>query len=142
MLNKRSIQAFESYRQGFQKHLEGQYAIAFKLYTSALYAEDDPIARSVVYYNMGIIYFQLNEKRKALLNFSQSLVLNPTNTSAMNHIAVIYHQIGELSLDQGYLDQSDLFFGRARQYWIEATSQAPNEYLEAQNWLEQTNRIV
>jgi tetratricopeptide (TPR) repeat protein len=136
-LSKLLNAAFRLYKEGFQKHLEGQYAIAFRLYVRALYTEMDPIARSVIYYNMGVIYFQLNEKQKALLHLNQSLVLNPTNTAAMNHIAVIYHQIGEFCLNEGSLEQSDVFFSRAQQYWVEATLQAPNEYLQAENWLAQ-----
>jgi hypothetical protein len=53
----------------------------------------------------------------------------------MNHTALLYHQMGEFLLNKGVVDQSNLFFERARQYWVEAVRLAPDEYLEAQNWL-------
>ena len=127
--------AFQLYQKGLKSQLNGEYAIAFQSYSQSLQLEKDPIARSFLFYNIGILYRQLNQKEKAFLNFHQSLFLNPSNPRAMNHTALLYHQMGEFLLNKGVVDQSNLFFERARQYWVEAVRLAPDEYLEAQNWL-------
>ena len=133
--SSKARKAFQSYQQGLQKQENGEYAQAFEFYIQSLELETDAFARSYLYYNIGIIYFQLNETHRALLNFNQSLRLNPSNTGALNNIAIVYYQIADNLLSDNELDQSDIFFERAKDYWIEATRLAPDQYLEAQNWL-------
>jgi tetratricopeptide (TPR) repeat protein len=127
--------AFQAYKKGLENQVDGKYAQAFELYIESLELETDSFARSYLYYNIGIIYSQLNQTHRALINLNQSLRLNPSNTGALNNIAVTYHKIAENLLLEGELDQSDIFFERAREYWLEATRLAPDQYLQAQNWL-------
>ena len=87
--------AFQYYRIGFENQVDGKYAQAFELYFQSLELEKDSLARSYIYYNVGIIYFQLNQINRALINFNHSLKLNPSNTGPLNNMAVIYHQLAE-----------------------------------------------
>ena len=131
----KSRRAFQTYQKRFQKQVDRAYAEAFQLYFESLSLETDPIARSFTFYNIGLMYHQLNQTHRALMHLNQSVRLNPSHASAMNMLAIVYHRFGEAFLHDGVIDRSDLFFGRARQYWSEAIRLAPYQYLEAQNWL-------
>ena len=116
-----SRRAFESYKLGLSKQSDGDYATAFKLYQEALLFDCDPFSRSYIFYNLGILYANLNQNKKSLLFFNQSLALNPLNPSSLNNAAVLYYKLNELE--------------NAELYWKEAVRLAPYQYPEAQNWL-------
>jgi tetratricopeptide (TPR) repeat protein len=67
--------------------------------------------------------------------------LNPRLTQALNNIAVIYHYQGEKAKEAGDSDAAQRLFDEAADYWKRAISMAPNNYLEAQNWLKITGRM-
>jgi hypothetical protein len=54
---------------------------------------------------------------------------------------------GDLSLQRragrsdGDSDTAETMFDEAARYWLEAISIAPNNYIEAQNWLKNTGRM-
>ena len=53
---------------------------------------------------------------------------------------VIYHYQGEQAKAIGDADAAEQLFDKAAQYWVRAIRMAPNNYLEAQNWLKTTGR--
>ena len=57
-----------------------------------------------------------------------------------DNIAVIYHYQATKANEQKYIEHSKVLFKKAAQYWKKAISLAPNNYIEAQNWLK-TNAL-
>jgi tetratricopeptide (TPR) repeat protein len=90
---------------------------------------------------MGLIYASNGEHEKALEYYKQGISLNPRLLQALNNIAVIYHYQGEKAKEAGDSDEAERLFGKAADYWKQAISIAPNNYLEAQNWLKTTGRL-
>jgi tetratricopeptide (TPR) repeat protein len=133
-------EAFAYYRDGMSAQAEGEYAEAMENYEEALKLEEDPYDRSFVLYNMGLIHASNGEHDKALEYYHQSLELNPRMPQALNNVAVIYHYRGERLTEEGNIDQGEQFYDQAAEYWKRAISLAPNNYIEAQNWLKTTGR--
>merc|ERR1712070_183347 len=96
--------------------------------------------RSYILYNIGIIYASNGEHAKALDYYKQAINLNPQMPSALNNIAVIYHYQGERSKTEGNESNAENLFDKAAEYWKQAIRIAPNNYIEAQNWLKITGR--
>ncbi|ABD03161.1 photosystem I assembly protein Ycf3 [Synechococcus sp. JA-2-3B'a(2-13)] len=132
--------AFAYYRDGMAAQSEGEYAEALENYREALALEQGEEDRSYILYNMGLIYQSNGELDKALEYYHQALELNPRLCSALNNIAVLLHHKGELSLQAGDEETAEALFNEAAQYWIRAIRIAPNNYIEAQNWLKTTGR--
>ena len=100
--------------------------------------------------------------------YNQAIDLNPRMPQAFNNIAVIYHFQGErlqgqaqdlqLQSDratekgdeekitalqselESLMTQANELFDKAAEYWTRAIRLAPNNYIEAQNWLKTTGR--
>lgn len=138
--NKKAKEAFVYYRDGMSAQAEGEYAEALENYKEALELEEDSYDRSYILYNMGLIYASNGDHEKALELYHQALELNPRLPQALNNIAVIYHFQGEKAKEVGDEDAKDAFFDQAAEYWIRAIRLAPNNYIEAQNWLKTTGR--
>ncbi|MBE9039657.1 photosystem I assembly protein Ycf3 [Oscillatoriales cyanobacterium LEGE 11467] len=138
--NKRSKEAFAYYRDGMSAQADGEYAEALDNYEEALKLEDDPNDRSYVIYNMGLIHASNGEHDRALKLYNEALELNPQMPQALNNIAVIYHYKGEKTKEDGDSEGAEDFFDRAADYWKQAISLAPNNYIEAQNWMQNTGR--
>lgn len=132
--------AFAYYRDGMSAQADGEYAEALANYEEALNFEEDPYDRSFVLYNMGLIYTSNGEHDKALEYYDQALELNPKMPQALNNIAVVYHYKGEQAKEAGQTEEAEEWFDKAAQYWIQAIRIAPNNYIEAQNWLKTTGR--
>jgi tetratricopeptide (TPR) repeat protein len=138
--NKKAKEAFVYYRDGMSAQSEGEYAEALDNYKEALELEEDTYDRSYILYNMGLIYASNGEHEKALELYHQALECNPRLPQALNNIAVIYHYQGEKAKEAGDEDGGEALFDKAADYWIRAIRQAPNNYIEAQNWLKTTKR--
>ncbi|MGD1907115.1 MAG: photosystem I assembly protein Ycf3 [Leptolyngbyaceae cyanobacterium] len=134
-------QAFAYYRDGMSAQADGEYAEAMDNYQEALTLEEDPYDRSFILYNIGLIHASNGEHEQALDYYQQALELNPRLCQALNNIAVIYHYKGEKIEASGDLEGANEFFDEAAKYWIEAINIAPNNYIEAQNWLKNTGRL-
>ncbi|MGQ9837241.1 MAG: photosystem I assembly protein Ycf3 [Cyanobacteriota bacterium] len=132
--------AFAYYRDGMAAQGDGEYAEALDNYKQALALEEGEEDRSYILYNMGLIYQSNGEIDKALDYYQQALELNPRLCSALNNIAVLLHHRGEASLEAGDEEAAEVLFDEAAQYWIRAIRIAPNNYIEAQNWLKITGR--
>ncbi len=132
--------AFAYYRDGMAAQGDGEYAEALDNYREALTLEESEEDRSYILYNMGLIYQSNGEIDKALDHYQQALELNPRLCSALNNIAVLLHHQGEASLEAGDEEKAESLFDEAAQYWIRAIRIAPNNYIEAQNWLKITGR--
>ncbi|HIK37151.1 MAG: photosystem I assembly protein Ycf3 [Geminocystis sp.] len=132
--------AFVYYRDGMSAQAEGEYAEALENYYEALKLEDDPIDRSEILYNIGLIHASNGKLEEALDYYHQCIALNPRKASAFNNIAVIYHFQGEKLKQMGKEDEAEAMFDKAAEYWKQAIRLAPNNYLEAQNWLKTTGR--
>ncbi|MDX2271102.1 MAG: photosystem I assembly protein Ycf3 [Cyanobacteriota bacterium] len=132
--------AFSYYRDGMSAQAEGEYAEALDNYREALTLEENSDDRSYILYNMGLIYQSNGETDKALELYQQALDLNPRHCSALNNIAVLLHHRGESAQQAGDPERAEALFDEAAQYWIRAIRMAPNNYIEAQNWLKTTGR--
>ena len=138
--NKKAKEAFVYYRDGMSAQADGEYAEALENYEEALELEEDSYDKSYILYNMGLIYASNGDHEKALELYHQALEFNPRLPQALNNIAVIYHFKGEKAKEAGDNDGGEAFFDRAADYWVRAIRMAPNNYIEAQNWLKTTGR--
>jgi tetratricopeptide (TPR) repeat protein len=138
--NKKSKEAFAYYRDGMSAQAEGEYAEAMANYNEALKLEEDPYDRSFVLYNMGLIHASNGEHDAALEKYEAALELNPRMPQALNNVAVIYHYLGEQAQNNEDAEAADKYFDQAAEYWQRAIRLAPNNYIEAQNWLKTTGR--
>jgi tetratricopeptide (TPR) repeat protein len=132
--------AFVYYRDGMSAQADGEYAEALSNYEEALKFEEDSYDRSFILYNMGLIYASNGEHDKALDLYHQALDCNPRMPQALNNIAVIYHYLGERAQEEEHSEAAEEFFSQAADYWQRAIRLAPNNYIEAQNWLKTTGR--
>ena len=89
---------------------------------------------------MGIIHASNGQHEQALTYYHEAIELNPRLPSALNNIAVIYHYQGEKAKETGNLETAEALFDKAAEYWKQAIRIAPNNYIEAQNWLKITGR--
>lgn len=140
--SKEEKAAFSYYRTGMSAQSEGEYAEALENYYEALKLEEDPYDRSYIIYNIGLIYGSNGEHIRALEYYHKALELNFNLPQALNNIAVIYHYQGVRALENKCLELSSSMFDKAAKYWKEAIRIAPNNYIEAQNWLKTTGRII
>nr|WP_290224423.1 photosystem I assembly protein Ycf3 [Trichocoleus desertorum] len=137
---KKEKEAFAYYRDGMSAQADGEYAEALENYFEALKLEEDPYDRSYVLYNIGLIRTNNGEHEEALKNYLEAIELNPRLPQALNNVAVIYHYRGEQEKEAGNLEAAEALFDQAAQYWKSAIRMAPNNYIEAQNWLKTTGR--
>jgi tetratricopeptide (TPR) repeat protein len=137
---RKEKEAFAYYRDGMSAQADGEYAEALENYEEALKLEEDSNDRSYVLYNMGLIYASNGDHEKALSLYQEALEENPRLPQALNNIAVIHHYLGEKAKEEGREDESERLFDEAAEYWKRAILQAPNNYIEAQNWLKTTGR--
>ncbi|MCL6433543.1 MAG: photosystem I assembly protein Ycf3 [Leptolyngbyaceae cyanobacterium HOT.MB2.61] len=138
--NKKAKEAFAYYRDGMAAQADGEYAEALENYNEALKLEEDPYDRSYILYNIGLIHASNGEHDTALDYYHQALDLNPRMPQALNNIAVIFHYLGEREKEAGNDDEADAYYDKAADYWKRAIRLAPNNYIEAQNWLKTTGR--
>lgn len=138
--NQKAKEAFAYYRDGMSAQADGEYAEALENYYEALRLEEDPYDRSYVLYNIALIHASNGEHDKALEYYHQALELNPRMPQALNNIAVIFHYRGERAKEAGDEDTAEQEFRQAAEYWTRAIRLAPNNYIEAQNWLKTTGR--
>ncbi|MGC8453420.1 photosystem I assembly protein Ycf3 [Cylindrospermopsis raciborskii LB2897] len=138
--NKKAKEAFVYYRDGMSAQAEGEYAEALEYYEEALSLEEDINDKSFILYNMGLIYASNGDHDRALDFYHKAIDLNPRLPQALNNIAVIYHYKGEKAKEEGDNDGGEALFDQAADYWIRAVRLAPNNYIEAQNWLKTTGR--
>jgi tetratricopeptide (TPR) repeat protein len=138
--NKRAKEAFAYYRDGMSAQADGEYAEALENYQEALKLEDDDNDRSYILYNMGLIYASNGELDQALGYYDRAIELNPRMPQALNNIAVIYHYQGDKAKEAGDEDEAEALYDKAAEYWKQAIRLAPNNYMEAQNWLKITGR--
>ena len=136
----RSKKAFSYYRNGMSAQAEGEYAEALQNYYEAMRLELDPYDRSYILYNIGLIYSNNGDYSRALEYYHQALELNPRLPQALNNIAVIYHYQGVKASEAENLEVAKSLFDKAGEYWRQAIRLAPNNYIEAQNWLKTTGR--
>ena len=137
----REKEAFTYYRDGMSAQAEGEYAEALQNYYEAMRLEMDPYDRSYILYNIGLIHTSNGQHVRALDYYYQALERNPCLPQALNNIAVIYHYRGEQAIEIGNIQASETLFNRAADYWREAIRLAPTNYIEAQNWLNNTGRF-
>ncbi len=138
---KQAKEAFAYYRDGMSAQADGEYAEAFDNYKEALLLEEDPYDKSYILYNMGLIEASNGEHKKALTLYEEAIELNPRLIQALNNTAVIYHYQGEQAEAAGDKSEADSLYDEAARYWMEAIRIAPNNYIEAQNWLKVTGRM-
>lgn len=134
-------QAFFYYKDGMSAQSDGEYAEALENYYEALQIEEDHYDRSFILYNIGLIYSSNGEYVKALEYYHQAIELNLNLPQTLNNIAVIYHYQGVKASEKQNLEVAKLLFDKSAEYWKQAINIAPNNYIEAQNWLRTTGRV-
>ena len=134
--------AFSYYRYGMSAQSNGDYAEALENYYEALKLEEDPYDRSYILYNIGLIYGNNGDYSKALEYYHQALDLNSKMPQALNNIAVIYHYQGTKASEKKEFEIAKDMFDKAGDYWKNAIRLAPNNYMEAQNWLNITGKLT
>ena len=137
---KKEKEAFAYYRDGMSAQADGEYAEALDNYFEALKLEEDDNDRSYILYNIGLIKASNGDLDIALDYYTQALELNPRLPQALNNVAVIYHYKGEKAQEAGEDEAAEEFFDQAADFWKRAIRMAPNNYIEAQNWLKTTGR--
>jgi len=138
--NQRAKEAFAYYRDGMSAQADGEYAEALDNYKEALKLEEDPNDKAFILYNMALVYASNGEHEKALEQYGQALDLNSKMPQALNNMAVIHHHLGCIAEEQGETDEADRRFDLAADFWGKAIRLAPNNYIEAQNWLKTSGR--
>jgi tetratricopeptide (TPR) repeat protein len=138
--SQKEKEAFAYYRDGMSAQSDGEYAEALENYEEALKLEEDPNDRSYIFYNIGLIHASNGEHEKALGFYHQSIELNPRLPQALNNVAVIYYHQAEKQKEAGNNEAAEELFVQAADYWTRAIRLAPNNYIEAQNWLKTTGR--
>jgi tetratricopeptide (TPR) repeat protein len=137
---KKEKEAFAYYRDGMSAQADGEYAEALENYAEALTLEEDSYDRSYILYNMGLIHASNGDHDQALDYYHQAIELNPRLPQALNNIAVIFHYKGERAQEGGQEEEGEEWLRQAAEYWKRAIRLAPNNYIEAQNWLKTTGR--
>lgn len=138
--NKQAKEAFAYYRDGMSAQADGEYAEALENYFEALKLEEDPYDRSYILYNIGLIEASNGKLESALDYYERALEFNPRMTQALNNVAVVYHYQGDKLKEEGKVDEAEALYDKAAEYWKQAIRIAPNNYIEAQNWLKNTGR--
>lgn len=133
--------AFSYYLNGLSAQDDGEYAEALNNYYQALELEEDLYDRSIILYNIGLIYGKNGDYLKALKYYYFTLYINPRFTSALNNVAVIYHYQGLKAAEKQSFVLSDSLLQKASFYWLKVIKLDPNSYIEAWNWLKTTQRI-
>ncbi|MDV3351674.1 photosystem I assembly protein Ycf3 [Leptolyngbyaceae cyanobacterium CCMR0082] len=139
---KQAKEAFAYYRDGMSAQADGEYAEALDNYDVALELEEDPYDKSFILYNMGLIHASNGDHDAALEKYAAAIALNPRMPQALNNTAVIHHYRGEQAEAAGDKKAAEVFYDEAASYWLEALRMAPNNYIEAQNWLKNTGRMA
>ncbi|MGD1857082.1 MAG: photosystem I assembly protein Ycf3 [Leptolyngbyaceae cyanobacterium] len=139
---KQAKEAFAYYRDGMSAQADGEYAEALDNYAAALELEEDPYDKSFILYNMGLIRASNGDHDAALEKYAEAIELNPRMPQALNNTAVIHHYRGEQAEAAGDTKAAEAFYDEAASYWLDALRMAPNNYIEAQNWLKNTGRMA
>lgn len=139
--SQKEKEAFAYYRDGMSAQSDGEYAEALENYEEALKLEEDPNDKSYVLYNIGLIHTSNGKTELALEYYSEVLKINPRMCQALNNVAVILHARGEEAADEGRAEDAEDLFDQAAEFWKQAISVAPNNYIEAQNWMKNTGRM-
>jgi tetratricopeptide (TPR) repeat protein len=138
--SRKEKEAFAYYRDGMSAQADGEYAEALENYYEALRLEEDANDRSYILYNIGLIKASNGEHDEALKLYHEALESNARMPQALNNIAVIYHFKGEQAKEAGNEEEGENWFDKAAEYWKRAVMLAPNNYIEAQNWMKNTGR--
>jgi len=134
-------QAFSYYRYGMSAQATGDYAEALENYYEALKLEEAHYDRSYILYTIGLIYSNNGDYSKSLEYYHQALELNSRLPQALNNIAVIYHYQGSKASEKKDFELAQNMFEKAGTYWKKAIRLAPNNYIEAQNWLKIAGKL-
>ena len=86
-------------------------------------------------------YYRDGMSAQADGEYAEALELNSNLPQALNNVAVIYHYQGIKASEKQNLDLAKNLFDKAGEYWQQAIRLAPNNYIEAQNWLKTTKRM-
>ena len=80
-------------------------------------------------------------QKKLIEYYQQALELNSRLPQALNNIAVNYHYQGSKASEKKEFELAQNLFEKASTYWKKAIRLAPNNYIEAQNWLKITGKL-
>ena len=127
--------AFSLYLGGLNNQDVGNFAEALKDYFKALEYEEDIYDRSLILYNIALIYTKIGKYLKALKYYYLVIFINPEFPSSFNNIGAIYHYQGVKAYKKKLKNLSMSLFKRSKFYLYKAVRLAPDNYIEAFNWL-------
>ena len=102
--------------------LEGQKLVKQKEYGKALNIflnlQKDGIKNKNIYFYLGLIYSELNDFNKSILNYNEYLIADPDSKSALFNLAIAKQSIGEIdSAKNIYLKLINLDRSNIRPYF-------------------------
>jgi len=92
MNNSKSLTTEETFNLAVKNHQEGKTDIAQKLYNQVLRIKPN---HSQAHNNLGVIFNQLREFKKAKDCFEQAIAINPSYVDAHNNLGNIFKELGE-----------------------------------------------
>ncbi len=134
-IDDKEKKAYIYYRDGLAAQNNGDYSEALECYQESLSLEDNPIDRGVTLKNMAIIYMSNGDEELAIETYKKALNQNPKEPSCLKNIGLIYEKRGRYAEQDGDLDQRDIWFDKAAEYWVKAVRLYPGGYLDIENWL-------
>uniref|UniRef100_UPI0035696AD4 DUF6377 domain-containing protein n=1 Tax=Salegentibacter sp. TaxID=1903072 RepID=UPI0035696AD4 len=103
---------FNSFLKGFIEYKHGDLLEALRIFESLLDQELGLRDQALVHYSMGDIYFQLDEKEKAIFHFSKASIAD-IKTSTKETLAMI--RLAELTFERGNTDMASAFIRKANE---------------------------
>lgn len=103
---------FNSFLKGFIEYKHGDLREALRIFESLLDQELGLRDQALVHYSMGDIYFQLDEKEKAIFHFSKASIAD-IKTSTKETLAMI--RLAELTFERGKTDMASAFIRKANE---------------------------
>jgi len=152
--SKKEKDAYMYYKAGLSAQSKGKFSEALVNYYESLKLEEDDYDRSFTLQNIGLIYYDLGKKQKALGYCHLAVEMNSNLPQALNTIGIIYHsqsmraqllasssRIEDDAEYERYIQLSEDLYDKAAEYWNRALELAPDSYDGARNWLKATGRL-
>lgn len=103
---------FNSFLKGFTEYKHGDLREALGIFESLLNQELGLRDEALVHYSIGDIYFQLDEREKAIFHFAKASIAD-IKTSTKETLAMI--RLAELTFERGKTDMASAFIPKANE---------------------------
>ena len=103
MKEKKNLTAEETFALAVQNQQSNNLKVAENLYKEILKTNPD---HAFSHSNLGIIFKQLGENRKAINYFQKTIQINPNYEQAHNNLGVVFNELGEDQKAIGYFQKA------------------------------------